>query len=57
MKESFLDEVSFKRGLEGWREFGDWPGEVSRCGGIDILEKGNSVNTEMRNCVVWMQNT
>lgn len=25
MKESFLDEVSFKWGFEEWREFGDWP--------------------------------
>lgn len=56
MKESFLDEVSLKWGFEGWREFGDWP-EVWRCRGIDILEKLNSTNTEMRNCVVWMQNT
>ena len=52
MKENFLDEVSFKHGLEGWREFGDWPGEVWKCGGVDVLEKGNNMNTEMRNYVV-----
>lgn len=52
MKESCLDEVMFEQGLQGWRGFGDWPKEVWRCGGIDILEKGNSKNTEMRNGVV-----
>lgn len=27
IKENFLNEVSFELGLEGLRDFGDWPGE------------------------------
>lgn len=33
-------------------DFGNWLGEVEvlQCEGIDILEKDNSMNTEMKNC-------